>query len=362
MPEDAVVASMDDQVMGDSLLRYVSMKVHIAVRSKSWSQIIVRGVHTRTLPAQISSTEKHDKPFNWQRPTATVGDARILKINCFPGHDYVQHYAAVLATYLSLLKRGSTIIQYIPPNATDCLNQFINSNLSQMGHMDVVVVGSVHHLERFITSPWEGGGSKENDLFAWQRIKRFDGRSIALLGCMISFWGDISGHLVRALQKLNQVKVVLYIGKAGTLCPQYAPNRWLASGSHSSIEGRTMNWNNPLGPYLKLSSVVLEGLHVTVPSPLFETRAWLEEWRSQYSWVDCEVGHMAQASNEGQTLFGYLHVVSDNLAAHYPYDLSNERLEEVIIDRKRLFLEVENILEAFFAQWTYSNMLSTDMK
>jgi hypothetical protein len=228
-----------------------------------------------------------------------------------------------------------------------------------MGHVDVVVVGSVHHLERFTTGPWEGGGTAGNGLFAWQKLRRGHGRTIALLGCTISFWGEISGNLVRALQKLNRVETVLYIGKAGTLCSEYAPDQWLASGSHSYIEDQMVSWENVLSPYLKASPVVVEGKHVTVPTPLFENRAWLEKWRPKCSWVDCEVGHMAQASNEGHTSFGFLHVISDNIASHFPYDLSNERVEEVIQDREKLFKEVQNILATFFASEYFNKRIDS---
>ena len=345
--------------MGASLGDYVTMKVHVAVRSRSWSRIIVIGLHTRTPPAQISPDEKHDKPFNWQRPTATELDDTTLQLNCFPGSDYVQHYAAILATYLSLVEQHTTTVRYICPSASDCMTQFLNSNLGNMGHIDIVVVGYVHHLNSFITGAWEGGGSAENELFAWQKLRRLDGRSIALLGCVVSFWGDISGHLVRALQRLNKVKCVLYIGKAGSLRAKYAPNHWLATGNCSFLEGRRVSWENILGPYLKLSSVAVEGSHVTVPSSLVETRSWLEKWQPECDWVDCEAGHMAQASNEGRTSFAYLHVLSDNVARHYPHDLSNERLQEVILDRRKLFIEVQKILDAYFKQWTHADSLDS---
>lgn len=141
----------------------------------------------------------------------------------------------------------------------------------------------------------------------------------------------------------------------GSLLAKYAPGQWLATGNCSSMEGRIVRWDNILAPYLALTTVAIEGPHVTVPSSLFETRSWLERWQSECSWVDCEVGHMAQASNEGNTSFGYLHIISDNVAHRYPYDLSNERLENVILDRKNLFIEVQKILDAFFTQWNSAN-------
>lgn len=95
-----------------------------------------------------------------------------------------------------------------------------------------------------------------------------------------------------------------------------------------------MKWDNVLGLYLKLSSVAIEGLHVTVLTSLLGTRSWLGKWKPECNWVNCEVSHMGQAFIEGRTSFGYLHIVSDNVARHYPHDLSNERLQEVILDRR----------------------------
>ena len=60
---------------------------------------------------------------------------------------------------------------------------------------------------------------------------------------------------------------------------------------------------------------------------------------------------MAQASLEGGTRFGYLHIVSDNLARRFKYDLSNERVQEVLEDRVRLVDEVQRILDKFFKSW-----------
>ncbi|KAI4252416.1 MAG: hypothetical protein L6R42_007975, partial [Xanthoria sp. 1 TBL-2021] len=63
------------------------------------------------------------------------------------------------------------------------------------------------------------------------------------------------------------------------------------------------------------------------------------------------IGHMAQASVEGGTEFGYLHIISDNLARKYAFDLSNERLRDVVGDRKKLVGQIEEILSGFFDEW-----------
>jgi hypothetical protein len=134
-----------------------------------------------------------------------------------------------------------------------------------------------------------------------------------LLGCVVSFWGDIAGDLVRVLQRLNHVRCVLYIGKTGALQPQHRPNEVLATGNQSCIGTKSITWTNVLEPCTMVSSNVQMGNHVTICSAILEDHAWLNRWQG-CSWVDSEVVHMAEASNEGKTAFGYLHIVSDNLA------------------------------------------------
>ena len=145
------VASIQTHTMGKSLYEYLRMKIHPAVLEGPWTRIIVRGEYKRDpVAASISSTEKRDKPFNWQRPTASsAASSKVLQLHCFPGIEYVKHYAAITATYLSLMDRGSTdIARYALPTRCECLLPLLKSNLSMMGVVDIVVVGYVHGLQR----------------------------------------------------------------------------------------------------------------------------------------------------------------------------------------------------------------------
>ena len=58
--------------MGDSLHRYLAMKIHPLVDCSEWTNLVVVGQHSRVHDAGtvVSSKEKRDKPFNWMRPTA----------------------------------------------------------------------------------------------------------------------------------------------------------------------------------------------------------------------------------------------------------------------------------------------------
>lgn len=109
---------------------------------------------------------------------------------------------------------------------------------------------------------------------------------------------------------------------------------------------------NALEPPLEHSPRVAYGIHCTLGSVLDETTDWLLATEKQYDFVDPEIGHMAKASLEGGTEFGYLHIISDNLARKYIHDLSNKRQTNVLKDRKRLVSEIQDILGRFFDQWS----------
>ena len=218
-----------------------------------------------------------------------------------------------------------------------------------MGAVNIVIIGYVDALERWTRGPWEGDSSK---LFSWKKTTSRRGYRIALLGCRICFWGDIGGNLVRTLQRLNGARCVLYVGKLGSLRADHVPNNRLATGCQSVVRDELVTWVNPLEPHLERSPSVAFGFHCSLGSVLDETKEWLLAAEKRYDFVDPEIGHMAKASLEGGTEFGYLHIISDNLARKYIHDLSNERLPDVIQDRKRLVSEIQDILGRFFDHWS----------
>ena len=199
------VASETTHTMGKSLREYLRMKVHPDIVDKDWSRILVRGKHERNPSfARVSSMEKIDKPFNWQRPTTSLLDDDTLQLQCFPGVDYVHHYASIVATYLSLKGRDHSQVEYTLPSQAECLEPLMQSNLAALGPVEIVIVGYVHGLERWTKERWEGEDT--NDLFSWQTTLTKRGCRVAFLGCRICFRGDIGGNLIRALRTLNQAK------------------------------------------------------------------------------------------------------------------------------------------------------------
>ena len=341
--------------MGPSLPTYLLMKTHPSIQNPQhkWSRILVIGSHSRD-PNKVllAENEKKDKPFNWQRPTVSVvDDGETLVLHVFPGVDYVRHYANIVKTYLALEgDGGEVVVRYVEPSKEECLKPLEESNLGKMGVVDVVLVGYVHRLGRWTEEgSWEDG-DEDDQLFAWKIITH-KGLRIAFLGCRICFWGDIGGNLVRVLQELNSPKCILYIGKLGSLRAEHEPNQWLATGCQSLVHDHLVTWKNPLERHIHHFPNVAQGVHYSLGSVLDETKEWLLATEKGYDFVDPEIGHMAKAAGEGGTEFGFLHIVSDNLARKYVHDLSNERRMEVVRDRRVLLDGVEDILEGFFEEW-----------
>ncbi len=155
------VASVETHTMGASLFDYLRMKVHPEIQQREWKRIMVLGGHVRTGSGiQISTIEKNDKPFNWQRPTAKIVDIDTIHLFCFPGIDYVEHYAAIIATYLSLNARDGKVVSYQLPSSVESMRPLLQSNLQKLGQIDIAVLGYVHGLPLFTSGSWEAGTMK----------------------------------------------------------------------------------------------------------------------------------------------------------------------------------------------------------
>ncbi|UKZ83831.1 hypothetical protein TrVFT333_011644 [Trichoderma virens FT-333] len=333
--------------MGTSLPRYLDIKVHQAVRERAYDGITVVGAYSRSYPSTIFQGEKTDKPFNWQRPTARIVDNHLY-IECFPGYDYVEHYAEVIASFLGIQQRQGGMltppskVSFQPASCSDTQNALNATNIREFpGGIDTVVLGMVHRLER-LTGPvdWAGDGC-----FAWA-VRQFNGRKVAFLGFRPAFWGDISGEVVHYLASQCGVREVLYLGKLGSVKKGITPNTWLATGGLSYVRGQAVEWENALGNSVArlAPACTLTGNHITLGSVLHETRNWLAALPSSVDFVDPEVGMMGQAAVRSGIRFGYLHIISDNLAEKYKEDLSNERMRSVLTGRSKLYEVVQDVL------------------
>ncbi|WP_256976700.1 hypothetical protein [Streptomyces sp. CS113] len=281
----------------------------------------------------ISRYEKTGKLFNIERPTAAV-HGRDLVVKAFPGADYVQHYALIIATYLAMTGRPADTVTYQPSDQEKCRTALNTLDLQLDG--DLVIVGWGLQYLAPANGVWTRGSG-----YAWQRAE-VSGRRVVYLGFLHSIWGDVAGRVVARLAELG-ARDVVYVGKVGSLTPGIEPNTWLATGNTSLVRGAMVSWDDFFGNYAAAHDGVRSGLHVSSQSILLENRDWLDQHTASYAFVDPEIGPMGAARQAG-IRFGYLHVISNNLATHYPADLSNERHSEVLRQRAVLVNRIRTII------------------
>ncbi|WP_406315321.1 hypothetical protein OHA77_00770 [Streptosporangium sp. NBC_01639] len=333
----AAPITVNGHTMGpDSLLRYLQIKVHHLIQEHPWDGIRIVGSYDRA--AVVSRHEKTGKLFNWQRPTAEI-HGRELVLKAFPGVDYVHHYALIIATYLAMTGRPANTITYQPPKAAACEAGIDRLDLDLDG--DLVIVGWA--LERLAPA---GGAWQRGPGYAWQRtvVHR---RPVIYLGFEHSIWGDVAGRVVTRLARLG-ARDVVYVGKVGALAPEIEPNTLLATGRESLIDGELVIWDDFFGDVAVAEAGVHSGVHVTSPSILLENRDWLTK-HAEHAFVDPEIGPMGAAASHAGIGFGYLHVISNNLARRYPADLSNERHRDVLRRRAVLVDRIRDIIAARLA-------------
>lgn len=329
----SIVRDPSTHTMGNSLFSYLDMKIHHYIKEAQYKKIIVVGNYDRQ--KVIANNEKGGKAFNWQRPTAElVGD--VLYIHCPTGHDYVPHYASIIGSYLSLIGKDHYCVSYVPPTEDDCWRLIESSNLKDFYPSEFIVYGyGVPQISR--ADKWEGTGP-----FKWTRV-RIRNTDVTFLGCEFCVWGDISGRLVKYLAQVKKIKRFVYVGKLGSTNPTYVPNQYLASGNTSLLNGTYVRWDGVFDS-IPLDRIVKKGVHLTMPNVLMETKEWLARHR-EYDFLDPEIGHMGYAAFKTSIEYGYMHIISDNLAKKYPEDLSNERIGTVLVKRKALLDKIRGIIE-----------------
>ncbi|WP_218920595.1 hypothetical protein [Lentzea guizhouensis] len=315
----------------DRLLRYLQIKVHHLIQDHDWDSIHVVGGYDRE--AVISAHEKTGKLFNFERPTADV-QGRDLIVKAFPGADYVHHYALIIATYLSMTGKPADTVTYELPDPTLSRDAVGKLDLELDGDLVIVGWGLAHLVPP--DGVWNHGHG-----YAWQHTE-IHGRRVVYLGFLHSIWGDVAGRVVTRLAELGAREVV-YVGKVGALNPDIEPNTRLATGNTSLVGGGFVTWPDFFSDFATAQAGVHTGVHVTSPSILLENRDWLTE-HAEHAFVDPEIGPMGVAARDAGIEFGYLHVISNNLARHYPADLSNERHSDVVRRRTVLIRQIQDII------------------
>lgn len=332
----------DEHTMEESLIPYIDMKIHDLIKEGGYEQIVVVGKYDRS--AQVASNEKKKK-FNYQRPTAEIkGD--ILYIYVFPGMEYVKHYAALIESFFAINGQRKDIVRYIEPSADDCLQALANSNFHKIPNGEVAILG--YGLEDLIGEEeiqWEGD---EEGAYGWVQ-KQIYNKVVSYIGVKHSYWGDIAGKIVNLLAKKGYQQII-YVGKVGGLQEEHVPNKTLATGSLSYLNGEYIECND-LFDFAEGDDqvAIATGVQYTIPSVLNETKFW-REMQKQYAFVDSEIGFMAKAALAEKIAFAYLHLISDNLNRGYKQDLSNEWTEEVQVNRKQSLKKAKGLIETAIAK------------
>lgn len=321
--KELVPTSPLNHSMGESLKMYLELKIHPYILSHEFDEIRVIGQFDRS--EGVSPKEKNGKLFNWIRPTAVLKD-HVLELRCFPGMDYVYHYANIVKTYTSLYFGEKIKISYSIPTEKDCWFAIKNSALNNIPKVKTVIMGYVEGLD-FLSDDisWHG-----ENMFMYKHISD----DAILLGCKHTYWGEIAGRIVAFLSTLG-IKQIIYAGKLGSLDASITSNGYIATGDTSILpNGQIIKWENIFS--IVHHSLVLPGIHITLPSVLQETKEWVGCNKKFARYVDPEIGHMAYAAKNYGVQFSYLHIISDNLSCKYHEDLSNERNDSVRQKRKKL--------------------------
>lgn len=329
--------------MGPLLSKYVLPKV--PPRAVLTAAETVNIVYSSDIEDFRSVGKQGHKNFNWRRPRFVAEYDNQLTCILPPGQDYTHHYVELLKTaaqfYESELDFARPLLT--TQEGLDFMRSLVREDL---GSFDAVVLGYVEHLFVEGEVSWDvrrGVGYRTFDL---------NGFRILLIGFELSYWGDIGGQLVQVLAERGITDWVIYVGKLGALHADVVPNRTIATGSVSIVEGSEVSWVSRLIPEVASDDAgitVLTGqVHATEPSTLDETVEWLRRNSARASLVDPEIGRMAAAARDAGITFDYLHVVSDNLSGGYEHGLFDEHFGEIKASRGRCLQLIERILVRSF--------------
>ena len=276
------------------LEKYLASKVH--TKADKNKILTIKPEFNRELELGVEK----EKLFNYMRPTLEV---ETNTLHVFPGKDYAEHYKLIY----DQLGYQTQVIE------GESLPETVKNIIPELPNIDVVVLG---YVEAFVNKDsWEGNN------FVKYQIKHYGLTTVAYVGVAFSYWGDISYFVVKELSKYTDS--FIYFGKLGSMLPEAVPNKHLATGKLSYIEetNETFEFESPFN--FQDFNEVLVGNHVTLSSPVKETKSWVED-NSQYHFVDPEIGWMAKACADNGKQFSYLHLISDSLVFDFEENLSFE--------------------------------------
>lgn len=326
--------SAEHHSMGKHLDKYVDMKMHHILTDYLGDirNVVVVPIYDRgTL---VSKKEKNDKLFNYKRPT-TFYENGTLYLACFPSADYILHYSLLVGSYLER-HSPETKVSYYLPGENGTLKTIESTLAGDIPKSDIVVYGNVDKLPMLSDVKWMKRGE-----MSFHEYKKNNGKSILFIGCEYSVWGNAAASFLKVIHQRTQCHTFIYVGKLGTFIDTIIPNTSIAVMDESIVNGDTVHWKNLFKTH---SDTFVSGKHYTLPSVMQESNAFVQSVESEYSFVDPEVGYFAQEASNLGIQFSQLHIVSDNVKKIHEENLSNERKNDIVEKRKRLWKLIEEEL------------------
>ena len=329
----SIVEDLNDHSMGKPLLRYLDIKMHHLIDEREYDEIVVLGEYDRT--CVISKKEKDGKTINWQRPTAEISND-VLYVKCFPGFDYVMHYACMISSYLSLKGRKSDHVSYVLPSDDTCWDALPSRLFSNIPNGDIAIIGwGLPEISQIYT--WQG-----NQQVLWAE-KVVNQQRVVYIIFQHSYWGDIIERVTVRLAEKGFDRII-FTAKVGGISETDIPNKTLLTGDNSFLNGRHIKIDKNIFRDLTYKNLRYAN-HFNSPSVMLENHRWIDCFSQHFDAVDSEIGYFLKAGHDMKIEVGYLHYVSNNLLFDTGENLSNEREPTVLLKREKVKESIRKIID-----------------
>lgn len=186
------------------------------------------------------------------------------------GYDYIRHFSSLVLHYL---KARVSRPQDLMTIEYDLLNDRRYPSLTGLDTLDIkpgsqIVIGCCDLLIDDMADQIES--FEENAFYACWKAKN----NVVFLGCKFSFWGRLSGSIVRFLCEQYQPAEIIYFGKLGTLTAPADIYQQIFTPSHYQMFsgltqlGPAITLENSFSPFNPSSR---RGVHASVPTIMEET-------------------------------------------------------------------------------------------
>jgi len=357
-----------EHTMSHSLERYVEQKLptdlleHVAANR---IPIVVENHEgSGFLPNQIDfSYRQTSRVVNSFRPTwhthvdADQQESVILRIPS--GYDYIRHFSSLVLHYL---KARISSPQELITIKYELLNDRRYPVITGLNTLDIVpgsqiIIGCCDLLISEMAD--QILSFEENDFYTCWKAKD----NVVFLGCKFSFWGRLSGSIVRFICEHFQPAEIIYFGKLGTLTAPsdiyekiFTPSQFLIYNCLTKL-GPTITLKNSMAQF---NDNGLVGVHASVPTIMEETfmqRQYLE--RSGVESIDNEIAFIAReihrynARTSSQVKYSPIHYATDYLrglndwSLQVHHDLARGRSPSSLHKKNIIISKVADIIKNY---------------